>query len=869
LVDGTRALASSLESPLGGGRDRLGRLLDALQADARFVRNVTAWQTLPGRPAALADWPSELDPHLIAAAAQQGIDRLYTHQADAVSAALRGEHIVQATGTASGKTLGYILPVLHTLWRDPEGTALLLYPTKALAHDQMAMWQGWIDALSAAEGGPAIPLHPYDGDTPSRHRSAIRQSARILVSNPDMLHLGILPHHTRWMRFFQGLRYVVLDELHTYRGVFGSHVANVLRRLARIAAFYGASPHYLSASATIANPQTLAESLCEAPVTPVVTDGAAYGMRHVIFYNPPLVDADLGLRASAAGEALDLAVRLLEADVQTIIFARSRLSVELLLRDLRLRALDLGLTPEVVQGYRGGYLPQERRAIEKGLRTGVVRTVVATNALELGIDIGNLEAAVLVGYPGSIAATRQQMGRAGRRAGMSLAIMVATAAPVDQYLVAHPEYVFGRSPEEARINPDGLSLLASHLVCAAFELPFDQGAHFGRRLEVGALLEALAAEGILHRSGQRITWVGESYPAQAVSLRTATADNIVIRTADGGVIGTVDRPSAPRMVYEGAVYFHGAAAYLIDELDWEQGIAHARPAELDYFTVAAATVRVERQRLRRCLPVDGPTAGGLARTEEDVIVYTKPTAYRRVHLSTRETLGWGEIALPEQQMETEACRLILGPAVVEALADEGVMVAPLDYGPEWAAIRQTVLSRDAYRCRLCGQPAVDGRPLEVHHLTPLRTFMAQYARPMAYRLAHAPENLLSLCPVCHRQVERARGARTALGGLGYLLRHLAPVFLMCDPGDLGATVEARDRETGQPVVILYDEMPGGAGLTPRLVDLWPQLAEAARARVQACPCTGGCPACVGPVGESEPGAKGAALRLLDLLAAAP
>jgi DEAD/DEAH box helicase domain-containing protein len=582
-----------------------------------------------------------------------------------------------------------------------------------------------------------------------------------------------------------------------------------------------------------------------------------------------LIDADLGLRASAAGEALDLTVKLLEADVQTIVFARSRLSVELFLRDLRLRAQDLGLDPEAVQGYRGGYLPRERRAIEKGLRSGAVRTVVATNALELGIDIGALEAAILVGYPGSIAATRQQMGRAGRRAGTSLAIMVATSAPVDQYLVSHPEYLFGRSPEEARINPDGLSLLASHLVCAAFELPFGNAARFGRHLEVGALLEALAAEGLLHRSGQRVMWVGESYPAQAVSLRTASADNIVIRATDGGIIGTVDRPSAPRMVYEGAVYFHGAAAYLIDELDWEQGIAHARPAELAYFTVAAATVRVERQRLRRRLPADGTYARGLARAEEEVVVYTKPTAYRRVHLSTHETLGWGEIALPEQQMETEACRLILGPTVVEALADAGVMVAPLDYGPDWAEIRQEVLARDAHRCRLCGQPAAPGQPLEVHHLTPLRTFMSQYARPMARRLAHAPENLLSLCSTCHRQVERARGARTALSGLGYLLRHLAPVFLMCDPGDLGSAVEARDRETGQPVVILYDAVPGGAGLTPRLVDVWPRLAEAARARVRECPCSGGCPACVGPAGESEPGAKDAALRLLDLISSSP
>ena len=628
---------------------------------------------------------------------------------------------------------------------------------------------------------------------------------------------------------------------------------------------FRSQPQCLAASATIANPQALATALWEADVTPVEDDGAAYGKRHVIFYNPPLIDPTLGLRASAAGEALDLVTQLLEADVQTIVFARSRLSVELLLRDLRVRAQGLGLNPEVVQGYRGGYLPAERRTIEKGLRTGAVRVVIATNALELGIDIGALDASVLVGYPGSIAATRQQMGRAGRRAGTSLSVMVATSAPLDQYLVSHPEYFFGRSPEEARVNPDGLSILASHLTCASFELPFQADERFGRQLDVSDVLQAMAAEGILHQTRERYTWVGETYPAQMVSLRTATADNVVIRSADEGVIGTVDRPSAPRMVHQGAVYFHGAVPYLIEDLDWEQGIAFARAVDLDYYTVASSTIKVERRSVRRRHPQGAGYVRGAALTEEEVIVHTKPTAYRRVHLNTRETLGWGEIELPEQQMETEAFRLTLGPKVVDALANEGTMIAPLDYGPEWPTLRREILARDGHRCRLCGRPAADRHPLEVHHLTPLRTFMAQYARPMALRLAHAPENLISLCPTCHRQVEQARGARTALSGLGYLLRHLAPVFLMCDPGDLGTAIEARDSETGQPVVIIYDEVPGGVGLTARLIDLWPALASAALERVEGCACAEGCPSCVGPAGESEPGAKRAAIHLLQLV----
>jgi DEAD/DEAH box helicase domain-containing protein len=837
----------------------LDGLLSALRADPNFIRNVTAWRTLPTQGAEGRPWSGNLDGRLVEAAARLDIPALYAHQAEAVEAALRGQDVVLATGTASGKTLGYTLPLLNTLLHDPQATALLLFPTKALAHDQIAALERWLEQLEAP-----IPLRPYDGDTPQRHRATIRKEARVVVSNPDMLHVGILPHHTKWMRFFSGLRYVVLDEIHTYRGVFGSHVANVLRRLRRVAHFYGASPQLITASATIANPQALAEALWEGAVLPVERDGAPYGERHVLFYNPPLRNASLGLRASASEEAAKLALRLLRAGVQSILFARSRLGVELLLRDLRERAARAGFAPEVIQGYRGGYLPRERRAIEADLREGRTRVVIATNALELGIDIGALDASVLVGYPGSIAATRQQMGRAGRRAGTSLSILIATPSPLDQYLVGHPEYFFGRSPEEARTNADALALLAAHLACAAFELPFQAGEPFGRVPDVEALLEALVAEGVLYRARGDFTWVGESYPAQAVSLRSATADNVMVQLQmpEGGVqiIGTVDRPSAARMVHEGAVYFHGGEPHLVRALDWEQGLAQADDTPVDYYTVASETVEVDRLALREERALESARL-----CDEEVLVRSKPVAYRRVSLTTRETLGWGEIHLPEQEMETEACRIVLGEPLVEGLAGEGVHVAPLDYGPEWPAVREEILARDERRCRLCSAPAQPDRPLEVHHLTPLRTFLAQHPQAVARRLAHAPENLLTLCPTCHRKVERARGARTALSGLAYLLRNLAPVFLMCDPGDLGTSIQARDEESGLPSVILYDAIPGGMGLTPHLVEIWPRLAQAAHERVAGCPCGAGCPSCVGPAGESEPGAKEATQRLLQLM----
>ena len=829
-----------------------------LRADANFIRNVTAWRTLPARGACITAWPTDLNPRLSEVGRRLGIDALYTHQARAVETALRGENVILTTGTASGKTLGYTLPLLNTLMRDPIATALLIFPTKALAHDQITAMEQWIGALQAP-----LALRPYDGDTPQRHRAAIRNEARIIVTNPDMLHLGILPHHTRWVRFFSGLRYIVLDELHTYRGIFGSHVANVLRRARRVARFYGAEPQFVSASATIANARELAEAVWEDPVIAVEEDGAPYGQRHVIFYNPPLLNPALGLRASATAEAIKLTLKLLQAGVQTIVFARARMTVELLLRELRERAERAGFVPDAIQGYRGGYLPQERRAIERGLRDGKTRVVVATNALELGIDIGALDASILVGYPGTIAATRQQMGRAGRRAGASLSVLIATPSPLDQYLISHPEYFFGRSPEEARVNPDTLSLLAAHLTCAAFELPFDRGEPFGKAQNAGAILEALSAEDVLHQHNGRFTWVGEAYPAQSLSLRSATADNVVVQSTDGGVVGTVDRLSAPNLVHEGAVYLHSGEMYLIESLDWEQGIALARPVELDYFTIASSATKVERLTVRQVLGTLDVTP---QLTDEEVRVHIKPAAYRRVQQGTHETLGWGEIDLPEQVMETEAFRLTLSSALVEDLAEAGVMLAPLDYGPAWPEIRKTILARDGHKCRMCGTTAQPGHPLEVHHLTALRTFLAQYPRQEALRLAHAPENLFTVCPPCHHQLERARGARTALSGLSYLLRNLAPVFLMCDPGDLGTSVEARDAESALPAIIVFDDVPGGAGLSPRLVDLWPRLVEATLERVQTCPCTDGCPSCVGPVGESEPGAKAAARQLLERMA---
>ncbi len=890
----------------------VSNVLAALRQDPAFMRCVTAWERIPARPARVAPWPAGLDPRLVAAAREYGIERPYVHQAQAIETALAGQHVVLATSTASGKTLAYNLPVLHTLLDDPTACALYLFPTKALAHDQLTNLQSAIRSLP-----PAIPVRPYDGDTPSSYRPAIRREVRLLVTNPDMLHTGILPHHTRWARFFAGLRYVVLDELHVYRGVFGGHVANLLRRLQRVCRFYGSDPRFLCASATIANPRELAERLVEAPVTLVDDDTAPRGEKHFILYDPPLVSPPFippnggqrggGIRRSATLAAKDIAVHFLQADVQTIVFARARLTTEVLLGYLRDSAVAAGSDPQAVQGYRGGYLPDERRAIERGLREGRVRTVVTTNALELGIDIGQLGACVMAGYPGTIASVWQQAGRAGRRAGLSVAVLIASGLPLDQYLITHPRYFFGRPVEQALLDPDNLTILANHLACAAFELPFERGEPFGSFLDAGTVLDALADEGALHRHDGRYTWIGEGYPAAGLSLRTSTSDNIVIqvvRDAEAGpgrVIGQMDRPSAPMLVHEGAVYLHGGATYVVEALDWERGVAYVRAAELDYYTRASATTDVRiveeysppqsppraggkthRRHPSLCaIPQSPPRAGrkprggrgGTVRGYGEVLVTTRVIGYRKVKRYTHEVLAWAPIDLPEQELRTVGYWLALSEELTTRLQEAGVLPPPADYGPDWSAQRDAARARDGYVCRQCGAPERDGRQHDVHHITPFRTFGYVPGVNDLYKLANRLENLITLCPTCHRRVERARGARGALSGLAYLLRNLAPLHLMCAPGDLGSAVQARVPETGAcpgpveglPTITLYDRVPGGVGLSVRLYELHDELLAAALDVVRRCPCAVGCPGCVGPTGEVGPDAKSLTRQLLEVI----
>jgi DEAD/DEAH box helicase domain-containing protein len=492
-----------------------------------------------------------------------------------------------------------------------------------------------------------IKTHTYDGDTPPNVRQVIRLAGHIVVTNPDMLHTAILPHHTKWVKLFENLRYVVIDELHAYRGVFGSHVANVIRRLKRICRFYGSRPQFLCASATIRNPREHAERLLEEPVRLIDDNGAPSGERHFVFYNPPVVNRQLGIRRSSVLETQKLAAHLLRGGIQTIVFARSRVRVEILLTYLQdLAKRELG--PKTIRGYRGGYLPKQRREIERGLRTGEIRGVVSTNALELGIDIGQLQACVMNGYPGSVASALQQSGRAGRRHGSSITFLVASSNPLDQFLIRHPDFFFGLTPEEARIHPDNLLILLDHLKCAAYELPFEAGETFGgEKLE--DLLEFLAEERVLHRAGDRWHWMAQAFPANNVSLRSASQENVVIIDVTEGhkVIGEVDRFSAPTLVHEEAIYIHEGVQYQVEKFDYPEKKAYVRQVNVDYFTDANLAVDL------KVLHVDlEETRGPLLRQYGEVTVNARPTIFKKIRLRTHENIGSGPIHLPEEQLHT-------------------------------------------------------------------------------------------------------------------------------------------------------------------------------------------------------------------------
>ncbi|MEX2238433.1 MAG: DEAD/DEAH box helicase [Dehalococcoidia bacterium] len=748
----------------------LADLLETLRGDPELQGEFTTWHFQPPRSARFDEFPGAVDERLAAALQRRGIGRLYSHQSRCVEEVLAGRDVCVVTPTASGKTLCYNLPVLNTILAQPEARALYIFPTKALAQDQLDELHGLI-----GEVGADVKTFTYDGDTPADARRSVRAAGHVVITNPDMLHTGILPHHTKWVKLFENLRYVVIDELHQYRGVFGSHVANVIRRLRRVCAFYGADPIFICCSATIANPQELAAGLTGKEMVLVDDNGAPSGGKVIALFNPAVVNKELGIRRSALGAAREIAGRLIKSGAQTIVFAPSRIAVELLLTYLRGELKQVPGAAQRVEGYRGGYLPSERRSVEKRLRDGDLRAVVATNALELGIDIGSLEASVLAGYPGTLASTRQQFGRAGRKSDLSFAVLVAGSRALDQYIVKHPEYLLEEPPEAGLIDPDNLAVLASHVKCAAFELPFQVDEGYG---SVGKeLLGLLAEEGILNLSGGRYYWMAEAYPAEQVSLRTAQIDNfVIIETGPKArVIGEIDRPAAPVLVHDEAIYIHSGQQYHVDRLDWEEKKAYVTKVNVDYYT--DANLAVDLKVLESFAELTEPAA---LHAHGEVAVTYLATIFKKIKLETHENVGWGKIHLPQEDLHTTS-----------------------------------------------------------------------------YWLGFAPETYSGF---------DQEALQEGLWGLAHLLCNVAPIFLMCDPRDLHGVAQVKSPFTDRPTLFLYEAIPGGVGFSSHIYTIREQLLRTALATIRECPCSFGCPGCVGPDFEGRVVSKAVARKLLERVA---
>ena len=776
------------------------RLLQGLER--RYADRITGRFTVPAREGRYADLPPDLPPALCAALAARGITRLYSHQAEAWDSVRAGRHTVVVTPTASGKTLCYTLPVL-TAAIESRAKALYLFPTKALAQDQVAE----LLELNRA-GNLGLRACTFDGDTPSDARQSVRLNGDIVVSNPDMLHQGILPHHTKWAQFFENLRYVVIDEIHTYRGVFGSHVANVLRRLARICAFYGTKPIFILCSATIGNPREHAEALLGDAVHAVTESGAPCGEKHVLLWNPPVINPDLGLRASARSQVTRIARAAIRAKLKTLVFAPSRLLVEVLTKYLKDVFDHDPRKPARIHAYRGGYLPTERRRTEQALRAGSIDGVVSTSALELGVDIGALDVVVLHGYPGSIAATWQRFGRAGRRKQASIGVLVASSQALDQYIVRHPEFFLAAPPEQARIAPDHPLILLDHIRCAAFELPF-VGTEGYANVEPRPYLEVLADSQVVHREGERWEWIADAYPANAVNLRSVADGNfVVVDRTDGrqAIIAEVDYSAAALTLYEGAIHMVQSTPYQVERLDWDGRKAYVTRTHVDYYTDA-----IDYTRLKVLERFDGMNAGSGTCHLGEVHVVRRVAGYKKIRYYTHENIGYGPVSLPDQELHTTSI---------------------------WWQLPQDVLER-AFASR---QAALDG-------------FLGAAA------VLHTVASV--------RVMAEARDLQKAVGsgdGAWFATRDAQ------GRGQWRASdgSPSRDGERYTPTVYLYDNYPGGVGLSDPLFRAQAELVRDARELIAACPCSAGCPACVGPVlaGDEEGSAKANAAAVLALLEAA-
>jgi len=826
-------------------RENLEQLLNS----SEFTPNIIVNKLLPAQEGIFAPFPQDLDERIVKALNRRGINQLYTHQAEVYKLAKSGKNVVVVTPTASGKTLCYNLPCLHTLLTDKSARCLYLFPTKALSQDQ----QSELNEISGGDEGLNLKIATYDGDTPESLRISARDEGRIIISNPDMLHAGILPNHPKWIKFFSNLKYIVVDEAHAYRGVMGSHVANVLRRLRRVCAFYGAKPQFILCSATIANPAELAQALIGQDVELVDKNGSPRGEKRIVLYNPPLVDAVQGIRRSVVSESRRWMIALLKAGIKTILFAHSRVKTEVAASYVNedLANIFTDNSRIRVEAYRGGFLPNERREIEKGLREGTIQGVVSTNALELGIDIGGLDASVVAGFPGSFNSFWQQSGRAGRRGGTSVSVFIASVSPIDQFIMNDPDWFFRKSAEEAHIDPDNPYILTDHVKCACFELPFtddeladngkkgvgngewEVGSDVGKHSELSTrldieqqsplptpysplpiygenareALEYLEEAGIVRHTSGKWHWADRSYPAEGVSLRSAGADNVVIIDVTDGrnaVIGEMDRPSAKELIFVNAVYIHRGRQYMVEELDIENRKCHVREADVNYFTdgVVKTDIKVLTEDERWGV---GSREWGVG---SDVNKHSElPT---RLDIEQQSPFPTPHSPLPIYSLYA-----VLGDVLVRSQVTK------------FKKLRFRTHENIGYGDIILPEEEMQTRGLS---------------------LLFAPETLGGKVLESFND-EQIIGE--TLSGAGTLIRNIAPVYLLCDPRDLGIAERVKDPHFGVPALYIYDKYPGGTGLTESLARRIQPLLRAILEAIERCPCKSGCPSCVGANGNKK------------------
>ena len=794
--------AVSANTPELVGTDaRLAAIEAELLSGLRGVAEIVAVHRVPARIGELVDWPVPIDERLRRALAARGIERPYAHQATALAAALSGRDVVLATATASGKSLCFQVPIVQSVLADPRARALMLFPTKALARDQVRS----LRELAAADGGDAmLGCGAYDGDTPPDERRAARAKAHAVATNPDMLHRGILPHHDRWSELLANLRYVVIDELHSYRGVFGSHVANVLRRLWRVCAYHGSHPTVIACSATIANPRELASALTGRPdFTLVDRDAAPAGRRTFVVLNPAVVDPLTGVRRDYLKVTRAATGAFRRGKVATLAFCRTRKAVELLTRYLRedeagiepgqrggVDASAVARAEQRIRGYRGGYLPEHRREVEQALHSGAAQVVISTHALELGMDIGGLDAVVLAGYPGTRAATLQRSGRAGRRQTAALTAMVLSSDPLDQCIAADPGFLFDEPPEHARVDPDNPELLIPHLRCAAYELPLtaEEGLAGIAPEELAPVLEDLATSGVLHREvdnegRRRFFSIGDPFPADKVDLRSSMEENFTVLelapglATDGRLLAEVDFEDGPLYLHPGAIYSIEGQTYEVVRLDWNERKAYVRDVQATYYTEAVCQLKV---RVVAPIAIDEERGRGLGYAH---LVRTVP-GFKKLRFRSHENVGFGPVNLPDLELHTVAAYWTLSARVLTHVVDPGRRAAA--------------------------------------------------ALAVGHALHHSAAMLL-MCDV--HDLGHAVAATPGRGAAG----QWAPVV-----GGRGrVSQEVLAQASALPCIYLYDNMPGGAGLASQAHTLGATLFERVIRIIEGCSCRSGCPTCLG------------------------